>query len=76
MDKKPHATEIELYLIGRVKKLRVKKGLSQSHLAHLLDVSVGFIGHVENSKDRTKYNLNMLVKLKAILDCEYSDLLP
>lgn len=76
MDKKPHAREVDIYLIERVKELRVKKGLSQSQLAHLLDVSTGFIGHVESSKDRAKYNLNMIVKLKKILDCRYDELLP
>lgn len=76
MEKKPHATEVEIYLIERVKKLRTEKGISQAQLAHVLDVSAGFIGHVESSKDRAKYNLNMLVKLKQILECEYVDLLP
>ena len=76
MDKKPTATQVEIYLIARVKELRIKKGLSQSQLAHLLDVSPGFIGHVESSKDRAKYNLNILVKLVKILECDYVDLLP
>ena len=53
-----------------------KRGISQAQLAHLLDVSTGFIGHVEIAKDRAKYNLNMLVKLKEILECDYNDLLP
>lgn len=76
MDKKPLATEVEKHLIAKVKELRIQKGLSQSQLAHLLDVSPGFIGHVESPKDRAKYNLNFLVKLKKILDCQYEDLLP
>ncbi len=76
MEKKPLATEVERHLIARVKELRIQKGLSQSQLAHLLDVSPGFIGHVESSKDRAKYNLNILVKLKNILGCQYDDLLP
>lgn len=76
MDKKPLATEVEIHLIAKVKELRIQKGLSQSQLAHLLDVSTGFIGHVESPKDRAKYNLNILVKLKKILDCQYDDLLP
>lgn len=76
MEKKPHATDIEIYLIDRVKKLRTEKGISQAQLAHLLDVSAGFIGHVESSKDRAKYNLNLLIKLKEILQCDYDDLLP
>ncbi len=76
MDTKPHATEVEVHLINSVKKIRVVKGLSQARLAHLLDVSTGYIGHVESSKDRAKYNLSMLVKLKSVLDCSYDDLLP
>jgi DNA-binding XRE family transcriptional regulator len=76
MDKKPNATEVEIHLIAKVKELRIQKGISQSQLAHLLEVSTGFIGHVESFKDRAKYNINTLVKLKAILDCQYDDLLP
>ena len=76
MDKKPNATEVEIHLIAKVKELRIQKGISQSQLAHLLEVSTGFIGHVESFKDRAKYNINLLVKLKKILDCEYEDLLP
>lgn len=76
MDKKPNVTEVEIYLIAKVKELRIQRGISQSQLAHFLDVSPGFIGHVESFKDRAKYNLNLLVKLKHILDCNYDDLLP
>ncbi|MFD2599357.1 helix-turn-helix domain-containing protein [Sphingobacterium corticis] len=76
MERKPHATGVEIHLIERVKQLRAKKGISQAELAYFLDVSAGFIGHVESSKGRAKYNLNMLVKLKQILECEYEDLLP
>ncbi|WP_245977419.1 helix-turn-helix domain-containing protein [Albibacterium indicum] len=76
MVKKPHASDVDIYLIERVKELRVEKGISQAQLAHLLDVSTGYIGHVESSKDRAKYNLNMLVKLAKVLECTYDDLLP
>ncbi len=76
MEKKPHTSEIDIYLIEKVRDLRIKRGISQAQLAHLLDVSTGFIGHVESAKDRAKYNLNMLVKLKEILECDYNDLLP
>ncbi|WP_140936912.1 helix-turn-helix domain-containing protein [Sphingobacterium lumbrici] len=76
MDKKPHATHVDAYLIQKVKELRTKKGLSQAKLALALDVSVGYIGHVESPKDRAKYSLSMLPKLASVLECEYADLLP
>jgi len=76
MDNKPHATDVDAYLIEKVKELRTKKGISQAKLALALDVSVGYIGHVESPKDRTKYSLSMLPKLAAALECEYADLLP
>lgn len=69
-------TEIELYVIGRVKEIRTKKKLSQAKLAILIDVSVGFIGHVENPKHRAKYNLNHINRLVKALDCDFKDLFP
>lgn len=76
MDNKPHATDVDAYLIEKVKELRTKKGISQAKLALALDVSVGYIGHVESPKDRTKYSLSMLPKLAVALECDYADLLP
>lgn|GEM_PF-4458085 len=56
-----------------MKKLRNQKGISQ---AQLLDVYARVNGHMEYLKNRVKYNLIMLVKLKQILEREYDDLLP
>lgn len=69
-------TEIELYVIERVKELRNSQNLSQAKLAILIDVSVGFIGHVENPSDRAKYNLNHLNKLAKILNCSFKEFFP
>jgi len=41
-------TEIELYVINIVREKRTKLGISQSELAMKLDLSVGFIGHIES----------------------------
>ncbi|RNL56139.1 hypothetical protein D7004_02640 [Pedobacter jejuensis] len=40
MDKKPNVTEVEIYLIAKVKELRIQRGISQSQLAHLLDAPI------------------------------------
>lgn len=37
-------TPIELYVINRVKALRIEKGISQAELAFMINVSSGFIG--------------------------------
>jgi len=49
-------TEIEQYVINKVRDMRGKHNISQAQLAHQIDVSVGFIGHVESPNDRAKYN--------------------
>ena len=45
-------TAIEMYVIQRVKEIRIRKGLSQAALADCLNLSKGFIGDVENPKSR------------------------
>ena len=51
-------------------------GISQKELAYLLEMSVGFIGNIENPKYRAKYNLNHLNELGKILKCSPKDFLP
>jgi transcriptional regulator with XRE-family HTH domain len=72
----PVKTPIEQYVIDMVKKKRTEKGYSQRELAYMLDVSIGFIGNVENPKYRAKYNLNHINSLAAIFKCSPKDFLP
>ena len=69
-------TEIELYVINKVREMRLEKGISQADLAHKLDLSVGFIGNVESVRYRAKYNLNHLNKLAKIFECSFADFFP
>jgi len=69
-------TDIEAYVIGKVKEKRELAKLSQSELAVRLDVSNGFIGQAESSNSPTKYNLNHLNKLALIFKCSIKDFLP
>lgn len=69
-------TDIEQYVINSVRDMRNKLKISQAELALLIDVSVGFIGHVESHKHRAKYNLNHLNKLALALNCEFKDFFP
>ena len=69
-------TEIEQFVIDRVKEMRVEAGLSQADLATQLDVSNGFIGKVESPKYESKYNLNHINKLAKVFNCSPSLFLP
>jgi len=60
---KPSHTAIEEYVIDAVRRKRIEKGISQKELAFMLDLSIGFIGDVESTKSRAKYNLNHINKL-------------
>ena len=74
--KKPEISDIEKFVIAKVKEKRIKMKLSQAELAYELDVSVGFIGNVESPKYRAKYNLKHLNDLAEILKCSPRDFLP
>ncbi len=75
-NKQLNHTKIELYVINAVKEKRIEAGLSQKELADELDMSLGFIGDVENPKRRAKYNLNHLNELAKIFKCSPRDFLP
>lgn len=69
-------TPIEQFVVDAVKKKRQEKGISQKDLAYELDKSFGFIGDVENPKERAKYNLNHINELAKIFKCSPRDFLP
>jgi transcriptional regulator with XRE-family HTH domain len=47
----------------------MEKGISQKELAYSLNLSIGFIGDVESSKSRAKYNLSHINKLAEYFEC-------
>jgi transcriptional regulator with XRE-family HTH domain len=69
-------TDIEAYVINKVKEKREEHKFSQSELAVRLNVSNGFIGQAESSKSPTKYNLNHLNQLAVIFGCSIKDFIP
>ena len=73
---KPSHTAIEQYVIDAVRRKRIEKGISQKELAFMLDLSIGFIGDVESTKSRAKYNLNHINKLAEIFECSPREFLP
>ncbi|HWD90322.1 MAG TPA: helix-turn-helix transcriptional regulator [Mucilaginibacter sp.] len=71
-----YKSEIETYVIDKVREKREAKKLTQSELATLLEVSNGFIGQAESPNHPTKYNLNHLNKLAIIFECSMQDFIP
>lgn len=63
-------------VISKVREIRIKKGISQDHIAGFLDLSRGYIGQVESPKFDSKYNLNHLNRLAIEMDCSPKDFIP
>ena len=74
--KQNEISNIDKFVINKVTKMRIKAKMSQADLAFELDVSVGFIGHVESEKYRAKYNLTHIEKLAKIFRCSPRIFLP
>ena len=69
-------TNIEIFVVEKVKEKRLEAGFSQVELAELLGLSAGFIGKIESYKFNTKYNLNHIYSLAKIFKCSPKDFLP
>jgi DNA-binding XRE family transcriptional regulator len=67
---------IDQFVIDKVREMRQEKGMSQAELADCLDISRGFIGAVENPRQRAKYNLKLLNEIAKVLDCSIKDFFP
>lgn len=76
MQKDSIKTDIEQYVINRVKEIRILKGVSQASLAHMIELSVGFVGNVENPKHIAKWNLNHLNRISKELDEPFKNFFP
>ncbi len=68
--------KIDQFVIDRVREMRQEKGISQAELADRIDVSKGFIGAVENPRQRAKYNLTILNEIAKVMDCSIRDFFP
>lgn len=67
-------TQIDLYVIERVRKRRKLLGLSQENLSDIVGYSSTFIGERESGVK--KYNLIHLNRLAIALQCSIKDFLP
>jgi transcriptional regulator with XRE-family HTH domain len=69
-------SNLDDYIIQKVKQKRIEKGLSQRAFADNLNLSQSFIAHVENPKQRGKYNINHINGFARFFDCSLYEFLP
>ena len=69
-------TEIELYIINKVKVMRTDLGLSQLELSQRLEMNDSFVSHVESNTKRAKYNVKHLNELAKVFNCSPKEFLP
>lgn len=69
-------SEIEKYIITRVREIRESKGLSQVSLSLSLGKSTTFISDIEAPSKKAKYNVKHLNDIAKILECSPKDFWP
>ncbi|WP_292268814.1 helix-turn-helix transcriptional regulator [Butyricimonas sp.] len=69
-------TEIETYIINKVKEYRLNAKMSQRKLSRELNLSPSFVFQAENPLYGTKYNHNQLNELAKLFNCSVSDFMP
>ena len=69
-------TEIQLYVINKVKELRKAANLSQEKLSLELKLDSSFVGHAERLKREEKYNLNHINEIAKYFDVPIASLFP
>ena len=69
-------SEIDLYIINKVREKRLEIRLSQANLAFELEVSISFIGKIESIKYNTHFNIKHINKLAKIFECSPKDFFP
>jgi transcriptional regulator with XRE-family HTH domain len=76
MAKKILKSKIDLYIISQVRKQRELRDLQQDDIAIHLNVSPGFISHIESPYQRAKYNTSHLNELAKLFNCSPKDFFP
>jgi transcriptional regulator with XRE-family HTH domain len=76
MGKKILKNKIDWFVINKVREIRLEKGLSQDDIALHLNLSKGYIGHIESPNFIAKYNTGHLNELAKLFKCSPKDFMP
>lgn len=66
-------SEIDLFVINKIKEKRKELKVSQRGMAEILDCSAGFIGQVESENSDTKYSVHQLYLIAKDFNCSPAD---
>ncbi len=69
-------SKIYWYIVTKVREMRSLKVASQEDIAIHLNLSTGFIGHIESQKFIAKYNTFHLNELAKFFQCSTKDFWP
>ena len=69
-------SKIDWFIITKVREKRVDFGLGQEDIALHLNVSTGYIGHVESPNYRAKYTTVQINELAKLFQCSPKDFFP
>lgn len=69
-------SEIDWFVINKIKEKRKELNISQRGMAEILDCSAGFIGQVESQKCGIKYSVHQVYLIAKEFECSPSDFFP
>ena len=69
-------TEIELFIIQKVRDIRESLNLTQEELSFRLNKNRGFIGDIEAPSKNAQYNIKTLNDIAKIFECSPKDFWP
>ena len=69
-------SELDKYVIARVREKRVEQGVSQRAIAFTIGRSASFVGQVESDRFTTKYTVHQLYLIAKDLGCSPAEFFP
>lgn len=69
-------SKIDWFVITRVREMRSGLGLGQEDIALHLEVSTGYIGHIESPNFKAKYTTVQINELAKLFKCSPKDFMP
>jgi predicted transcriptional regulator len=76
MAKRNLNSKIDWFIISRVREMRMNSKLGQEDIALHLEVSTGYIGHVESPNYKAKYTTVQINELAKLFKCSPKDFMP
>lgn len=76
MAKKNLKSKIDWHIVSRVRDMRMNSKLGQEDIALHLDVSTGYIGHIESPNFKAKYTTVQINELAKLFKCSPKDFMP